>query len=316
MKKALVIIFAVMLVFALTACGDSGNGSGSSGSEIDPFDPEIFNVEEGGIVLNYKVDTSIYGGNCITEINIENQLPEDDIRSTFTYELEDDEYLSALVGTELTVCVDVPDEFWDDHTLTADTATVVVPPLPCALPAPSLLTDDVVNGFLSDIKANLDSLSYRKYYWSFDDEITVGSLSDVVDLTNITLDYIGPGFKIVAPAHGLKLNEDYPDGYSVDLGTIVPVYDENKNLVLKFAYRLCSETGEWYFYKNDDHMLPHHDDSSYFITAEPDAEGPWVEDISESDQYIKFNGVSYAEPQGYITYSYNCETGELTKISE
>ena len=329
-KRTLMIVLALMMVLVLAGCGGGSNDGGSSsdgGSDsggsasgaIDPFDPAIFNVEEGGIVFHYEVSSGTYP--YITDVDIENQLPEDDIRSTFKYKIvgaEEGDYIDELiVGQKVAVEVDVPDEFWDEHDLTDTRTDFTIPPVPYAYIAYYALPEEALQEnfpkFTQDLEKIINGPYYDSEYDAEADEYVgkTGLVREIIEPDELVLDPCGAGYFRVSA----KATKEFEDGETryVTLGYIAYVYDENKDLVFSFGYPVCDATGDTnYYFKDEDNRFPNSDD----VMPETDPEETdvdWVDDLPESDRYLH---VEYHTDGDYIRYTYNRTTGELTKVSE
>ena len=305
-KRRFAIIITLIMMLTLAGCGGrSGNGGGTVDSgQVDPFDPAIFNVESGGIVFHYTVDFSVYAPNRITEITIENQLPESDIRSTFTYEVveaEDSTYSDALLpGDKVGIEVTAPDEFWEDHDMTATTMDFTIPPVPYTLCKSSLVTEEIMSEHLPEISTGLKEVIEGNYNdWISE---TTGSVKDLIETDNIYIE----GSYVTAKAK--EPDEEGQTRY-VELGLIIFTYNENNELVATFCHETVDESNEFYFLKNEDHLIPATDDTSWIVSI--DGDGPWVDDLSPSDRYLHLQ-YTYAEPEAEFIYNYN--TGTLTSL--
>lgn len=314
MKKLHVTILSTLLMmFMLAGCGgrggDVGGGPVDSG-KVDPFDPAIFDVESGGIVFHYNVDTSVYGENLITDVEIENQLPESDIRSTFTYEMVEAEdsgaYLDGLwVGDKVAIEVTAPDEFWENNDMTETRTDFIIPPVPCAQIRGSLITEDVVREHLPEIAEGLNEVIEGKYYYNFPD--TTGNVKDLVDTSKI---YLEGGSLMYVSARANEPNDEGKTVY-LELGIICFTYNEDKELVVTCCHKVVDESGEEHYYtRNDDHLIPNVDAACFIVPSAYDEENAkWVDELPAADRYLDIDGYATAEPEP--TYIYNYNTGDL-----
>ena len=319
MKKIIITLLSTLFLAAmLTACGGGGGGgeAGSPSSAIDPFDPEIFNVEEGGIVFNYTVSVGAGKYSYITDVDIENQLPEDDIRSTFKYEIvpaeDGSDWLEELsVGQKVAVEVTPPDDFWDDHELTETKIDFTIPPVPHAYVRRDMVTDEFVTEHFPEIEQQLRQVIEGRYYRYADE--TSGAVKDLIDTENISLTYYSSCFVVTAMTH-----EKAENGSDIDilLGDIACIYNDDKELVATFVYRACDSNGKFYYFKDEDHMVPNSDDVGNGSRDPDGIEGDisWIDDLPAGDRYLYYETSDFTDLAPDYTYNYN--TGELTKVSE